>query len=42
MESGSLAEWYVEEGGSFVAGDAIAKIETDKVGGENQMIDRLH
>lgn len=30
MESGSLAEWYVAEGDSFGAGDAIAKIETDK------------
>jgi len=30
MESGSLAEWYVEEGAGFTAGDAIAKIETDK------------
>lgn len=30
MESGVLAEWYVEEGGSFSAGESIAKIETDK------------
>lgn len=30
MEAGSLAEWYVDEGDSFAAGDAIAKIETDK------------
>jgi len=30
MESGVLAEWYVKEGDSFVAGDALAKIETDK------------
>lgn len=30
MSSGSLAEWYVAEGDSFSAGDALAKIETDK------------
>lgn len=30
MSSGSLAEWYLKEGDSFSAGDAIAKIETDK------------
>jgi len=30
MDSGSLAEWYVEEGAGFAAGDAVAKIETDK------------
>jgi pyruvate dehydrogenase E2 component (dihydrolipoamide acetyltransferase) len=30
METGSLAEWYVAEGDSFGAGDALAKIETDK------------
>ena len=30
MESGSLAEWYVAEGDSFGAGDALVKIETDK------------
>ena len=30
MESGSLAEWYVAEGDAFAAGDALAKIETDK------------
>ncbi|GAX18159.1 hypothetical protein FisN_25Hh142 [Fistulifera solaris] len=30
MNSGSLAEWYVQEGDRFAAGDAVAKIETDK------------
>lgn len=30
MESGTLSEWYVEEGGSFSAGESLAKIETDK------------
>jgi pyruvate dehydrogenase E2 component (dihydrolipoamide acetyltransferase) len=30
METGVLAEWYIQEGSSFAAGDAIAKIETDK------------
>jgi Biotin-requiring enzyme len=30
MESGALAEWYVKEGDRFAAGDAVAKIETDK------------
>ena len=30
MESGSLAEWYVGAGDAFTAGDALAKIETDK------------
>jgi pyruvate dehydrogenase E2 component (dihydrolipoamide acetyltransferase) len=30
MASGSLAEWYVSEGAKFSAGDALAKIETDK------------
>eukprot|EP00980_Cylindrotheca_fusiformis_P022866 scaffold9857_cov127-Cylindrotheca_fusiformis.AAC.12 len=30
METGILAEWYVSEGSGFVAGEAIAKIETDK------------
>lgn len=30
METGSLSEWYVEEGSMFSAGEAIAKIETDK------------
>ena len=30
MEAGALAEWYFKEGDSFIAGDAIAKIETDK------------
>lgn len=30
MESGVLAEWYLSEGDSFAAGDAVAKIETDK------------
>jgi pyruvate dehydrogenase E2 component (dihydrolipoamide acetyltransferase) len=30
MSAGALAEWYVAEGDKFVAGDGIAKIETDK------------
>jgi pyruvate dehydrogenase E2 component (dihydrolipoamide acetyltransferase) len=30
MSSGALAEWYVSEGDKFSAGDAVAKIETDK------------
>jgi hypothetical protein len=30
METGVLAEWYLSEGSSFIAGEAIAKIETDK------------
>jgi pyruvate dehydrogenase E2 component (dihydrolipoamide acetyltransferase) len=30
METGILAEWYLEEGSGFSAGDALAKIETDK------------
>jgi pyruvate dehydrogenase E2 component (dihydrolipoamide acetyltransferase) len=30
MEMGTLAEWNVAEGDSFVAGDSLAKIETDK------------
>lgn len=30
MDSGALAEWYVNEGDAFAAGDAVAKIETDK------------
>lgn len=30
METGVLAEWYIHEGSSFAAGEAIAKIETDK------------
>ena len=30
MEFGSLAEWYKEPGDAFTAGDALAKIETDK------------
>ena len=30
MEVGTLAEWYVQAGDSFSAGDALAKIETDK------------
>eukprot|EP00522_Entomoneis_paludosa_P018069 CAMPEP_0172444072 /NCGR_PEP_ID=MMETSP1065-20121228/4199_1 /TAXON_ID=265537 /ORGANISM="Amphiprora paludosa, Strain CCMP125" /LENGTH=235 /DNA_ID=CAMNT_0013194491 /DNA_START=93 /DNA_END=800 /DNA_ORIENTATION=+ len=30
MDSGLLAEWYVNEGDSFAAGDVLAKIETDK------------
>ena len=29
METGILAEWYLEEGSEFSAGDALAKIETD-------------
>lgn len=28
MDQGTLSEWYVKEGDSFSAGDAIAKIET--------------
>jgi len=30
MESGSLAEWMVDEGSEFSAGDSLARIETDK------------
>ena len=30
MESGTLAEWNVKEGDSFIAGDSLAKIDTDK------------
>jgi pyruvate dehydrogenase E2 component (dihydrolipoamide acetyltransferase) len=30
METGVLAEWYIPEGSSFIAGQALAKIETDK------------
>ena len=30
METGILAEWYLAEGAGFSAGEAIAKIETDK------------
>jgi pyruvate dehydrogenase E2 component (dihydrolipoamide acetyltransferase) len=30
MESGALAEWAVAEADSFIAGDALAKIDTDK------------
>jgi pyruvate dehydrogenase E2 component (dihydrolipoamide acetyltransferase) len=30
MDSGALAEWHVVEGDSFIAGDALAKIDTDK------------
>jgi len=30
MDSGTIAEFYVKEGESFAAGDALAKIETDK------------
>jgi pyruvate dehydrogenase E2 component (dihydrolipoamide acetyltransferase) len=30
MDSGALAEWYMAEGDSFIAGDALAKIDTDK------------
>lgn len=30
METGILGEWYKAEGSSFSAGEAIAKIETDK------------
>jgi pyruvate dehydrogenase E2 component (dihydrolipoamide acetyltransferase) len=30
METGALAEWYVAEGDFFIAGDSVAKIETDK------------
>ena len=30
MESGTIAKWNVKEGDSFVAGDSLALIETDK------------
>jgi len=30
MEAGGLAEWFVAEGDSFIAGQSLAKIETDK------------
>jgi pyruvate dehydrogenase E2 component (dihydrolipoamide acetyltransferase) len=30
METGILAEWYVSEGSKFIAGQSLAKIETDK------------
>eukprot|EP00339_Tiarina_fusa_P015021 CAMPEP_0117073260 /NCGR_PEP_ID=MMETSP0472-20121206/51604_1 /TAXON_ID=693140 ORGANISM="Tiarina fusus, Strain LIS" /NCGR_SAMPLE_ID=MMETSP0472 /ASSEMBLY_ACC=CAM_ASM_000603 /LENGTH=229 /DNA_ID=CAMNT_0004797779 /DNA_START=99 /DNA_END=788 /DNA_ORIENTATION=+ len=30
METGVLAEWYLSEGSTFSAGQALAKIETDK------------
>lgn len=30
MESGTIAAWNIEEGGSFAAGDVICSIETDK------------
>lgn len=30
METGILAEWYLAEGARFAAGEAVAKIETDK------------
>ena len=30
METGTLSEWYLEEGAGFSAGESIAKIETDK------------
>ena len=30
MESGTLAVWNVKEGDSFIAGDSLAKIDTDK------------
>jgi len=30
MESGTLAAWNVKEGESFIAGDSLAKIDTDK------------
>lgn len=30
METGTLSEWYMEEGQAFSAGEALAKIETDK------------
>jgi pyruvate dehydrogenase E2 component (dihydrolipoamide acetyltransferase) len=30
MEAGTLAAWNVKEGDSFIAGDSLAKIDTDK------------
>ena len=30
METGILSEWFISEGDSFAAGQALAKIETDK------------
>lgn len=30
MEAGNLAEWHVAEGSAFIAGDSLARIETDK------------
>jgi pyruvate dehydrogenase E2 component (dihydrolipoamide acetyltransferase) len=30
METGTIASWYLKEGDAFHAGDAMAKIETDK------------
>ena len=30
MEAGTLASWNVKEGDSFIAGDSLAKIDTDK------------
>ena len=30
METGTIASWYLKVGDSFGAGDAVAKIETDK------------
>jgi pyruvate dehydrogenase E2 component (dihydrolipoamide acetyltransferase) len=30
MDSGALAEYYMAEGDSFIAGDSLAKIDTDK------------
>jgi pyruvate dehydrogenase E2 component (dihydrolipoamide acetyltransferase) len=30
MEAGNLAEWHVAEGSEFIAGDSLARIETDK------------
>jgi pyruvate dehydrogenase E2 component (dihydrolipoamide acetyltransferase) len=30
METGILSEWYIQEGAGFIAGQSVAKIETDK------------
>lgn len=30
METGTISEWKVKEGDSFIAGDSLAEIETDK------------
>ena len=30
MEAGTIAEWNVQEGEAFAAGDSVAEIETDK------------